>query len=136
MTKEDRENEIDDYVNYLNEVHKALQTGAGKTLPLNLFGFSQGTSTAARWLQKSGLKADKLILWGGFFPPDFDLSKWNDSFNSLLLITGTNDHFFTPELFSEARKKLDAHSVNYNAYLYEGMHEMKEEEIIKAFQNL
>lgn len=127
MTREERENEIDDYVFYLTELYSAVVKELnGKKIKLNVFAFSQGTSTACRWLQKSGTKADKLILWGGFLPPDFNLNDWKSAFETLLIAAGKEDEYLTPEILEEGKKQLDKYRVNYSVHLFEGGHEMKE----------
>lgn len=127
MTKEERENEIEDYVSYLNRLYGAIEKELnGREVKLNVFAFSQGTSTACRWLQKSGIKADKLILWGGFLPPDFLLGSWKKVFDSLLIVAGKKDDFLSPEKIKEGKKVLDKYSVNYFVHIFDGGHEMKE----------
>lgn len=127
MTKEDRENEIADYVSYLTELHNSIRDElGGREVKLNVFAFSQGTSTACRWLERSGLKADKLILWGSFIPPDFNLNNWKKVFNSLLIVTGKEDEYLSEEKLEEGRKLLNIHGVNYSVHIFDGGHEMKE----------
>ncbi len=47
MTKEDRENEIADYVDFLDAVFGEVVTPGAR---VTVLGFSQGVATAARWL--------------------------------------------------------------------------------------
>ena len=69
MTREDRQHEIDDYVNYLNSLYDHLLTDIALTdLHITLLGFSQGAATACRWLNAGHVQAHRLILWAGFFP--------------------------------------------------------------------
>jgi len=72
ITREDRDNEIQDYLAYLNKLYDTVMAGrpAGSTQPLRitLFGFSQGAATVCRWLNNGHVRADRLILWAGFFP--------------------------------------------------------------------
>lgn len=137
MTREERESEIAGYVNYLSSLHKHFKVECGnRKIPLNVFSFSQGTSTACRWLQLSGIKASLLILWGGFLPPDFDLARWNDSFERLLIVTGTEDNFFTPTHLAKGKKQLDEVGADYEVYVYEGVHEMSAKEVNHVFKNI
>src|SRR3989344_4462325 len=51
MTKEDRESDIEDYVNYLNVVYdEVISSIKNKNVKINILGFSQGTATVCRWL--------------------------------------------------------------------------------------
>ena len=73
ITREDRQNEVLDYVAYLNKLHDTVMAGrpttnSTKPLRITLFGFSQGAATACRWLDNGHFRADRLMLWAGFFP--------------------------------------------------------------------
>ena len=74
MTRESRETEIADQVNYLDTVLTETCGRLGtdpSSVRLTAFGFSQGTATISRWLARSTLlasrasRADRLVLWGG-----------------------------------------------------------------------
>ncbi len=69
MTKEKREPEIDDYVNYLNQLY-ALIRPLAPTARVTLLGFSQGTATVSRWLCHLPEAPARLVLWAGAFPED------------------------------------------------------------------
>lgn len=71
MTREDRENEIRDYVDFLDAVHARI-AGAGRVTAL---GFSQGVATAARWVTLGTSRVDRLIVWAGQLPPDLDMDR-------------------------------------------------------------
>jgi predicted esterase len=134
MTKEDRENEIADYTGYLSAIYNnILKELNGRKIKLNVVGFSQATSTVCRWLQRSGIKADNLILWGGFLPDDFNLEKWNEAFDSLLIVAGNKDEFVPMYKFTEGQKLLDKYAVKYDMHIYDGGHEMKEKNISEVF---
>ncbi len=70
LTREDRDNEVTDYVAYLDQVLAAVLDGRTLDgLDVTLMGFSQGASTVCRWLDKSEqVRANRLLLWAGYFP--------------------------------------------------------------------
>lgn len=137
MTREERESEIKGYVDYLSSLFKYFREECGsRNIPLNVFAFSQGTAAACRWLQLSGIKASILILWGGFFPHDLDSARWKDAFERLLIVTGTEDNFFTPANLEKGRKQLDDVKALYDVYVYEGIHEMSVKEVNHVFKNI
>ncbi|HEX9957234.1 MAG TPA: phospholipase [Fibrella sp.] len=70
ITREDRDNEVIDYVAYLDQVLVSVLNGHSlNELDITLMGFSQGASTVCRWLDKSDrIRANRLILWAGYFP--------------------------------------------------------------------
>jgi predicted esterase len=68
MTREERDFEILDYINYLNLLYDTvLQSTDVNKLKINILGFSQGTATVARWCMNEHIKYDRLILWAGYF---------------------------------------------------------------------
>ena len=69
MTREDRDNEIDDYVRYLEALRGHILAPIGRPdIPVRVLGFSQGVATAARWLTRTLWRPGELILWGGLVP--------------------------------------------------------------------
>lgn len=72
ITREDRDNEVQDYIAYLNQLYDTVMAGradsAAQPLQITLFGFSQGAATVCRWLNAGHVRADRLMLWAGFFP--------------------------------------------------------------------
>ena len=78
MTREDRESEIRDYVEYLDllveEVSpdpRRARAGTGGHPPrLVVLGFSQGCETATRWVTLGRVKPAELVLWGGGLAED------------------------------------------------------------------
>ncbi len=72
MTREDRLNEIDDHVAYLDALAKEISRVAMPGAPVNVLGFSQGVATATRWALKGSTPIARLVLWSGSIPPEFD----------------------------------------------------------------
>ena len=56
MTREDRLNEIRDYVDYLDRLHREVAADA-EAAPVTVLGFSQGVATAARWVVQGAVRA-------------------------------------------------------------------------------
>ncbi len=80
MTREDRESEVADYVEYLDAVFDEVTGGSlAPAARVNIVGFSQGAATAARWVGHGRVPATRLVLWGGLMPPDADLSRGPDA---------------------------------------------------------
>ncbi|NJD22803.1 MAG: alpha/beta hydrolase [Melioribacter sp.] len=136
MTKEDRENEIKDYVNYLDAVYDdVIKFGLLSKTKITVLGFSQGTVTACRWLSKGKSKVNRLILWGGGIPPDVDLETSNELFNSLQLtiVVGDKDEFILPEQIEKEELRLRKNNIKYSLLLFEGKHIIKKEILLKLF---
>lgn len=65
MTKDDREAEMADYVNYLNAVYDFCLENRAETTQINILGFSQGVTTVSRWLVGNKRRVDTLIFYAG-----------------------------------------------------------------------
>ena len=71
LTREDRDHEISDFILYLDSLYDLVLDGRQPdkaTLHITVLGFSQGAATACRWLNNRHIRADRLILWAGYFP--------------------------------------------------------------------
>ncbi len=72
MTAEDREHEIQDQRDYLDRV---ADRWLGRRQRIAVHGFSQGVSTAFRWVAHTATPIDHLVGWAGVVPPDLALSE-------------------------------------------------------------
>ncbi|MAC95281.1 MAG: hypothetical protein CMC96_07255 [Flavobacteriales bacterium] len=69
MTSHEREDEIKDYINYLNLLLKELKSNYSFN-DLAILGFSQGVSTAFRWAAQLNDKDIELFACSGSVPPE------------------------------------------------------------------
>jgi predicted esterase len=86
MTSHEREAEMGDYVNYLNDLHQ-LVCSEKKYEKVHLLGYSQGVSTAMRWLANCHEYFSDIYLCSGSIPPELDR-------NDLKMHLKTNFHYF------------------------------------------
>ena len=87
MTKDARETDIQDNINYLNDIDKKISKEYTIEKRI-LLGFSQGGATAIRWRNESQIKFNSLIVWASDHPKDSVSKKGNDYF-----IIGDKDEF-------------------------------------------
>ena len=66
MTKENRYTEIANQRNFLDRIYQ--EEVKFKSIPLGIIGFSQGVTTACRWIATTQLPIKRLILWAGEVP--------------------------------------------------------------------
>ena len=134
MTSEDRENEIKDYILYLDNVYETLisQTSA-KIVGL---GFSQGAATIARWAMHTHKQLNCIVFWGGSIPNDClnDISKLN-SWHPYLLV-GDSDEFITSERKEEVMKTLDNTGLTFSHIFYKGGHAILTEPLLQLCSEL
>jgi predicted esterase len=95
MTKEDRESDIADNLNWLSQLYTEL-TKQKTFIKTILLGFSQGGATAARWFYSQKVQFDQLILWASVFPPDLEKHLIQSNSNNYFVI-GADDEFYNAE---------------------------------------
>ena len=125
MTREDREHEIADQVTYLDALHDRIFAEVPRErVMLVVFGFSQGAATVCRWLDRGRARADRLLLWGGFLPPDLELGR-ADLFlraTPLTIVMGDADEFVKPEAMDAAERALQAAKLPATVRRFPGRH--------------
>jgi len=137
MTKEDRLDDIKDYVNYLDAVYDDIMKHLPPNCRVNILGFSQGTATVGRWFALGKVKADNLILFAGHFPEDIIKAEFKEKFSTtkLLIATGDEDEFLTQEEIKKQHQLLDGF-VSFDFYNFKGKHEIVPEVLMEIKKNL
>jgi predicted esterase len=127
MTKEDRLNEIANYLNYLNVVYQNELQGIDlQKVKINVLAFSQGCATASRWIAYSHLKFDNFVVWAGEIPQDVIE---NPIFKTLPLkmVWGRQDELIKPELVAPMLQKIANLGLHPQFIYFEGGHELNEQ---------
>jgi predicted esterase len=139
MTREDRETDIDDYVNYLDDLYAEIMGDIGhRKVSVTVVGFSQGGATANRWLTRGSARADRLLMWGSLLPTDADLNEAAAFFRDveLVLVYGTRDQYAEEGFIDKYRTTLDSHNVPYRVVSFEGGHRMDRDTLNSLSSNL
>jgi predicted esterase len=133
MTKENRLMEIENYINYLNEVYKKETARTSPLLSVTLFGFSQGAATVTRWLMDEKIKANRLILWAGLFPPDIDFENGSKILETMEVVEvyGKKDQFLTEESVQQMKELNKKLNVQPTIIEFEGTHELNTDVLLK-----
>lgn len=123
MTREDRENEIRDYVRYLDMLHDEVGIEGA---PTTVLAFSQGVATACRWITYGRLRPRRLVLWGDYLPPDLDMEAARAAFadTEILIVRGTEDPALNETLRAQEQASLDAAGIPHRFVSYEGGHDI------------
>lgn len=135
MTREDRENEIRDYVGYLDALYErsfdALDRDAVR---VHVLGFSQGTATVSRWAALGRARIDRLILWAGLPAHDLDLESAAEKLAAmdLTFAIGTDDPFSTPRRIEREIARLDGLGIPARMVTYDGGHRLNEEALVEV----
>ncbi len=135
MTKENRLNDITNYINYLNSVFDQVKNRIGTKTKISIIGFSQGSATASRWLANNYISFDQLILWAGIFPPDMDFESSSEVFQdkSIQYIYGESDPFITPDRIEEMKELSAQLKLNPKVTKFDGVHDIDKNVLNQLF---
>lgn len=121
MTKEERESDIMDNLNWLTQLLNDLKAKK-KFEKIILLGFSQGGATAARWYYSSKYEFNHLILWASVFPPDLDKPKNSENSENYFVI-GTKDEFYNDEA---QKTEINFYKkIGFRTQMFEGKHDIE-----------
>ncbi len=125
MTKEDRLNEIQDYINYLDKLCQEIKAKAPKA-KIHLLGFSQGVATAMRWYTLGNSAIDKLVLWAGEIPPETNwlLVKNKIKNNNIHVVCGEQDPFIKSSDIQSLLAFLEEKNIQYKHHSFGGGHQL------------
>jgi predicted esterase len=134
MTKYERDSEIADYVNYLNQLYETVLQGKDvNKLKINILGFSQGTATVARWCMNESIKYDRLILWAGYFGNGIqdiiDPEKLTEK--EVILCYGKEDEFLIKIDTQQYEKDIKNVIPHLQIHTFEGGHTIDQELVLK-----
>lgn len=125
MTKEERETDIANYVQFLNSLHEKHFRNK-KWDSIVVLGFSQGVATAFRWLANGSISANAFLICSGMIPPDVDLIDKSNIFSNLKMayFTGTNDPYRTEDAVLTLQERLNLLPFGIKRIEFEGKHEV------------
>ncbi len=125
FTKDNTQQEVENAMNYLDEVYKAEHLGEATNLII--LGYSQGVSVATRWVARKGISPSQLILCSGGLPKELkpeDFKHLKET--EISMVYGTKDEFLNKERLDNEKIKLkELFPENLNVISFEGIHEMK-----------
>ena len=126
MTSDDRLAEIDDHVQFLNQLASLVLAQCPADVEITVLGFSQGTATVSRWLTRASFRPAHLILWAGSFPDDIGLDTARELLAPmrLSLIIGTADEYISVAQATEQQQQLAQLGATPGLVAFEGRHEL------------
>jgi predicted esterase len=137
MTREDRLDEIADYVEFLELLRKKLGWDKNPDVQIIYLGFSQGVSTLIRWLSNRHPPCDHLLLWAGMMPDDILLEHhrlYFGSFPSYYFI-GKTDPYFNKDRFKEIELLTLKAGLKAQVQWFDGNHTVDETALKQWVQN-
>jgi len=132
MTKEDRLNEIKDYLHYLDDLYEYFELEQF-SVRTTVLGFSQGASTVTRWVNATEHRIDNLIVYAGEVGPEIlPLSEHSGLRKTKnYLIYGNRDEYIAPEVIVKLKPVYT--ELNFTEIVFDGKHEVKME-VLKALK--
>lgn len=128
MTKADREQEIDDYVGYLDMVAREILTPDARShVRFVALGFSQGAAAAARWSCRGSFQLDAVVLWGGTLPPEISASRYAGRLTGLHLVVGTRDEYRDDASMVAEQERLRQSGIRFEWIEFDGTHRIERE---------
>jgi predicted esterase len=133
MTKEARESDISDNIIFLSQLQQQLVETYPLLNKIIVFGFSQGASTAARWVANSSHGAVKaLVVWSSLLPEDV-LTKESLKDLPLFMVYGNEDEYVNETSFKEHAEQIKK-DFNLITSTFHGKHEIPSE-ALKTLEN-
>lgn len=123
MTREDREDDIRDYVSWLDLAAADVLSRLSPDVKITALGFSQGAATVTRWAAMGMTEIDHLILWCGFFPPDLPVDL-PPKCKALTVVTASDDKFINAESEQKHLAEIKAMFTTYKHIRFTGSHEV------------
>lgn len=124
MTSHEREAEIKDYVNYLKLLHQTI-TANRQYETVNVLGFSQGLSTAFRWIANSNIVVSNFFCCCGSIPPELTKElNLNQRIKNCNYYYGDQDRLMLPSSVTIAKEKLNELNISFEYKAFEGRHEI------------
>lgn len=124
MTKENRENEIQDQLNFVDNL--LVKIDPESLLKIHLLGFSQGAAVACRWYQYTTRKVETLVIWGAGLPIETNakMAQKYEQCNTVFVL-GDEDEFIREERLTQYYQSLKELSFRHNVINYKGGHRLE-----------
>jgi len=138
MTKENREDEIEDYLNLLQTLYDQYAPQFANNVKITFLGFSQGGATITRFAMLRKPKFHHLLLWGTNLAHDINFKDEKEflSDKKIILAIGNQDEFLTPERVEKVKDFADKQEIKYETILFEGKHEIPRETLHQIAESL
>lgn len=126
MTKEDRIVDIENQSSYLNAIYNSIKNVKSDKTRLIVLGFSQGVSTALRWLVNNKIKADTFVAWAGSFPLDLEADLIPEVLKEtqFIKVIGDKDPYFNKEHRELVQDWINSHSLKATDLSFAGEHRL------------
>lgn len=137
MTKRDRLNEIEDFSEYLSGLYRSFVAQLPQDCIKSMLAFSQGGTTAFRWLHAREVEVDHLIPYACWIPEDILLSESKTDLAkiNLLFTYGIEDQFLTEKRIAMINAVIAQNNLTVKSLPYKGDHRVSKEQLQNIFEH-
>lgn len=121
MTKVEREHEIKDYINYLNQLFDEI-SAKNDVAKINVLGFSQGGATLCRWVSNGHITFNNFILWASGFSDDMDFTKMENG--RMFYVYGNSDKYITQKRIAHQESLMASSPFPIDIQTFNGNHDI------------
>ncbi len=134
MTREDRLDEIADYILFLESLRSKLGWDKNQDIKVIYLGFSQGVATLIRWLATIKPRVDHLIMWAGTIPDDLFYENLRSYFEKIdaHFFLGDQDEYVKQINIPGAMSLIEQSGIHAEIHNYQGNHRI-DGEILNRF---
>lgn len=133
MTREDRDNEIADYVSYLDALAGEVAATAARAVRRRVvLGFSQGAHTASRWAVLGRTNVHELVLWGAGLATDLTPDALAAGLEAVhvTFVRGARDKFRHRREEEDQDAMLKELGVSFRVLIHPGEHDIAPEPLL------
>lgn len=135
MTREDRLEEIADYVAWMQRAYEASARELAADVPVTVLGFSQGATAASRWVASGAVPAARLICWGASLAPELDLGPASPLRRvRVAIVVGDRDRFVPAAAIEAERARLAAADFPAELVTFPGGHRLDDPTLVRFAQ--
>ena len=137
MTKQDRLVEIADFTEYLSSLYlnyvNQLPAGCKKVI----LGFSQGGTSAFRWMYNVKIDVDYVLAYSTWIPEDLDLTESATTLydKNIIYTIGEQDEYMNDDRMNVLKEIVKKNSLNVQYELYAGTHKVSKQQLKHLFNN-
>lgn len=138
MTRQDREDDISDNMNYINTLFEHITAQLNKDIEISVLGFSQGCPTASRWVSSQRPPIKNMILWAGQFAHDEDYHASKEYFDAIriMFVYGNEDEYLIYGFKEKVLEKAKVSELELEVREFEGKHTIDRSVLQDIFNEL
>ncbi len=135
MTSHDRLIEIEDFTAFLSALYYEYEMKLPADCKKILFGFSQGGTSAFRWMYNRKIDFDHILAYSTWFPEDLDFSKSKSDFNEnqIIYTIGDEDQYMNDERMEFLKNVADRNNFKVRYEIYKGTHRIEKNQLKHLF---